>query len=91
MYDIKVLTFDLVISRYCNTISNPMSNKNFDIVPISSVQGRSKLNIVHDIDGFPSISKQYRVYKDSLFGASSTLYPISTQATISYHDTINDF
>jgi hypothetical protein len=58
-----------------------MSNKNFDIVPISIVQRQ------HDIDGFPSISKQYRVYKDSLFGASSTLYPIST--TISY--TIYDF
>jgi hypothetical protein len=59
MYDIKVFTFDIVISRYCNTISYSISKKNFYIEYISSVQRRLKLNIVHDIDGFPPISKQY--------------------------------
>jgi hypothetical protein len=36
MYDIKVFTFDIGISRlwtrYCNTISNPISNRHFDIL-----------------------------------------------------------
>ncbi len=46
---------------------------------ISSVQRASKLNIVPgpDIEGFYSKSKQYRVYKERLFGASSISYPIS--------------
>ncbi len=61
-------TFDIVISRYCNTIWYSIPSKNFDIEYLLSVQRASKLNIVPDIDGFPTISKQYRVYKEHLFG-----------------------
>ncbi len=57
--------------RYCTRY-----HQNFDIVSISSVQRASKLNIVPDIEGFYSISMQYRVYKERLFGASSISYPI---------------
>ncbi len=81
MYDIKVLTYDIIISQYCNTISYPISNQNFDIVYISSVQRASKLNIVPDIEDFFSTSMQYRVHnlqhKERLFGESSISCPIS--------------
>jgi hypothetical protein len=77
MYDIKVFTFDILISRYCNTISYQISNQIFDMEYISSLQRRSILKIVPEIEGFYSISKQYRVFKEGLFGASSISYPIS--------------
>ncbi len=37
MYDIKVFTFDVLISRYCNTILYLISNKNFDIEYILTI------------------------------------------------------
>jgi hypothetical protein len=52
MYDIKVFASDILISRYCNMILYPISNKIFDIESIYNVKGLSKLNIVHDIKGF---------------------------------------
>jgi hypothetical protein len=53
------------------------------IVSISSVQRGSNLNIVVDIDVFRSISYQYRVSKEGLFGASSISYTISYTKSMS--------
>jgi hypothetical protein len=44
-------------SRYCNTILYSISNKNFDLEYISSVQRPSKFNIVPDIEAFSSMPK----------------------------------
>ncbi len=46
MNDIKVFTFNVLISRYCNTILYPISNQNIDLEYISSVHRGSKSNIV---------------------------------------------
>jgi hypothetical protein len=46
MDGIKVFSFDILISQYCTTMSNPISKKIFDIVSISGWQRGSKLNIV---------------------------------------------
>ncbi len=84
MYDIQVFTKFYLRSPYIPILR-------YDIIPdiesklryciyiyISSVQRGSKLNIIPDIEGFSSISKQYRMYTEGLFGASSEslLYPI---------------
>jgi hypothetical protein len=70
------------LSRYCNTILYSISNKNFDIVQISSVQRPSKLNIVPIYRRF-SFDIEVKTFdiecgKDPGIGASSISYPIST-------------
>jgi hypothetical protein len=64
-------TFDILISRYCNALYS-ISNKNFDIVPISSVQRlkdpRNLISYLY-IEGLSSISKS----KPSISKVATTL------------------
>jgi hypothetical protein len=80
LYDIKVFTFNILISRYCNTILYSISNKNFDIVPIKGVQRPWNFDIIPDIEGFSSISK----LKPSISKVAKTLELERPQYRIRY-------